>query len=174
MMPPCRLNPDFRRAWPRPAGKSQRAIYLVAGVAQQRGTSARARNLYVSDWYKAARAYVEAVGARWYILSAQHGAVLPGRVIAPYDLTLLSMSARERREWGKRAAAQLDERIALRVPVVFIAGRLYRDGLADWAADRATAPLAGMKLHQQRVWLAEQARDARDLARQLAFSLEPA
>jgi len=85
-----------------------RPVHLVACVAENRSRPARARDLYQSDWFRKARAYVEAHGGRWFILSALHGAVPPGRVIEPYDLALAAMSADDHRDWGARTAAQLD------------------------------------------------------------------
>lgn len=144
-----------------------RPVHLVACVAEKRPRAARARDLYQSDWFRKARAYVETQGGRWFILSALHGALQPGRVIDPYNVTLATMTAEERRAWGERVAAQLAGQIGLHTPVVMLAGRLYRDPLARWAGSRATVPMQGMGIGQQKAWLAQQARDARDRAAQL-------
>lgn len=144
-----------------------RPVHLVACVAEKRPRAARARDLYQSDWFRKARGYVETQGGRWFILSALHGALQPGRVIEPYDVTLATMTAEERRAWGERVAAQLAGQIGPHTPVVILAGRLYRDPLARWAGSRATVPMQGMGIGQQKAWLAQQARDARDRAAQL-------
>lgn len=141
-----------------------RPVHLVACVGQKRPTPARAADLYQSDWFTKARAYVEAQGGRWFILSALHGLVRPARIIDPYNVTLGDMSAAERRAWGERVAAQLAEAIGPRTPVVFLAGRFYRDPLAAWAGARATTPMQGMGIGQQKAWLLQATRELHDRA----------
>lgn len=139
-----------------------RPVHLVACVGQKRPAPARARDLYQSDWFKKARAYVEARGGRWFILSALHGLVSPASVIEPYNVTLADMTAADRRAWGARVAAQLAAKIGPRTRVVILAGRFYRDPLADWAGDRATIPMEGLGIGEQKAWLAQQLADLRD------------
>ena len=88
-----------------------RPVHLVACVGQKLPQPARADNLYQSDWFRKARAYVTAQGGRWFILSALHGLVPPSRLIEPYNVTLGDMTAAERRAWGERVSAQLVEQI---------------------------------------------------------------
>ena len=133
-----------------------RPVHLVACVSQKQPEPARARDLYQSDWFRKARAYVAAQGGRWFILSAHYGLVAPGRVIAPYDVTLATMPAAERRAWGVRVSAQLAEQIGARTPVVMLAGRHYRDPLAAWAGSRVRVPMEGLGIGQQKAWLAAQ------------------
>lgn len=59
-----------------------------------------AKDLYISDWFVKARAYVEQAGDEWFILSAEYGLVSPETVIAPYERTLNTMGIAERRAWG--------------------------------------------------------------------------
>jgi len=129
-------------------------VYLVACVAQKLPNAAPAADLYQSDWFRKARAYVELQGAPWFILSALHGVVAPDEVIAPYDHTLLVQTARERRLWGELVTTQLAARIGATCPIVFLAGRLYREPLAAWAGDRAAVPMQGLGIGQQKAWLA--------------------
>ena len=62
--------------------------YLVACVSQKLDRRAPAAELYRSDWFRKALAYVEGTGARWFILSAAHGLVSPDQRLDPYDVTL--------------------------------------------------------------------------------------
>ncbi len=133
-----------------------RPVHLVACVSQKRAEPARARDLYQSDWFRKARAYVTAQGGRWFILSAHHGLVAPARMIEPYNVTLGDMPAIERRAWGERVSAQLAEQIGPRTPVVILAGRRYRDPLAAWAGTRASVPMEGLGIGQQKAWFAAQ------------------
>ena len=139
-----------------------RAVHLVACVAQKRPEAARACDLYQSDWFRKARSYVTVQGGRWFILSALHGLLSPRRLIEPYSLSLADVTAAERRAWGERVSAQLAEQIGPRTPVVVLAGRLYRDPLAGWLGTRATVPMEGLGIGQQKAWLAHQVREARE------------
>jgi hypothetical protein len=51
------------------------------------------------------RAWVERTCDRWFILSAKHGLVEPGRVLAPYDETLTDLPRAGRRSgyWTLRS-----------------------------------------------------------------------
>lgn len=141
-------------------------VYLVACVGQKLSTAARARDLYRSDWFKKARAYVETQNGRWFILSAEHGLVRPTARIEPYDTSLAAIGAAGRAQWGQRVAAQLDEAIGprFRGDLIFLAGRNYRDPLLSYAGKRARAPMAGLGIGGQKGWLAERIREARDRA----------
>lgn len=137
-------------------------VHLVACVSQKAPHRARARDLYCSDWFKKARAYVTAQGGRWFILSAQYGLVTPTQHIEPYDLTLGDLTAAERRSWGAGVAGQLAVAIGARTPVVFLAGRHYRDPLSNWAGKRATVPMAGLGIGEQKAWLAGEVAKIRE------------
>lgn len=147
-----------------------RPVHLVACVGQKGDRPAPARDLYRSDWFRKARAYVTLQGGRWFILSALHGVVRPTQRIAPYDLTLGCMSAADRRAWGERVSEQLAAVIGPHTPVVILAGRFYRAPIAAWAGDRATVPMQGLGIGEQKAWLAgqiEQLHEARMQAAQL-------
>ena len=139
-----------------------RPVHLVACVGQKLPHAARAGYLYQSDWFRKARAYAMLQGGRWFILSALHGLVAPSRMIEPYNVSLGDLGAAERRAWGDRVSAQLADAIGPRTPVVILAGRLYRDPLATWAGSRATVPMEGMGIGQQKAWLARQISEARE------------
>lgn len=131
-------------------------IYLVACVSQKLDRRARAAELYRSDWFRKARTYVEETGSLWFILSAAHGLVGPNDELEPYNVTLRDLAAAERRLWGKMTVSQLRSTIGARHPgpIVFLAGRLYREPLLDFAGARAIIPMAGMGIGQQKAWLA--------------------
>ncbi len=148
------------------AGGTARRIYLVACVAQKLDRRARAADLYRSDWFRKARTYVEQTGDRWFILSAAHGLVKPSQRLAPYDATLRDLTAAERRLWGEKTTRQLRRAIGPHHagPIVFLAGRLYREPLLAFAGDRATIPMLGMGIGQQKSWLAAQIAEEREHA----------
>lgn len=128
-------------------------VYLVACVAQKRAEASLAADLYVSGWFRKARAYVEARGGRWYILSAKYGLLAPDTVIDPYEQSLNTMPSDERRTWSSRVVGQLDEVVGANAKVIFLAGERYRSGLVAWAAGRYEVPMQGLAIGQQKAWL---------------------
>jgi hypothetical protein len=132
-------------------------MHLIACCAGKLGHAAPARFLYTSDLFRKSVAYVEARGEPWLILSALHGVVDPDAVIAPYDVTLVSMSRREREQWGAFAADALwrwsDSEF------VMLAGTSYREPMMAshiWRARgyTASAPMQGLGIGEQKAWLA--------------------
>jgi hypothetical protein len=63
-------------------------VALVPCVKAKRDEPSPASQLYDSTWFRKARAYAEAKADTWRVLSAKHGAVHPGKIIAPYDASL--------------------------------------------------------------------------------------
>lgn len=132
------------------------AVFLVSCVSSKQVQPAPARLLYQSDWFVKARAFVEARGSRWFILSALHGVVAPEQVIAPYERTLNTMPVEERRQWAARAHAQLAPLLAGRHRIVFLAGQRYREYLAPALARdgfQIEVPMEGLRIGEQRAWL---------------------
>lgn len=134
-------------------------VVLVSCVGKKLAEPARAADLYQSTWFKKARAYAEAMGDRWYILSAKHGLIRPGQLISPYDLTLNSMSKSERWEWAWQTWAwSTPELNPLKDELIMLAGRRYRGFLVPWWEARGfvvRVSMRGMKIGQQLRWLAE-------------------
>jgi len=129
-------------------------IYLVACVAKKLDREAPAADLYQSDWFRKARAYVRMQGEPWYILSAKHGLVAPDDLVAPYEQTLNTMGAKERRAWAKpvmRSVLQLAP-----AKVIILAGRKYRDDLiAPLRGEgiEVVVPMEGLGIGEQLQWL---------------------
>lgn len=118
---------------------NDRAIYLVCCVSKKRATPSPAKDLYESELFGRARAYVEATGCPWFILSAKHGLVAPDEVIAPYDETLNTMDVEERRVWAEKVQEQMDERLPAAERIVIFAGKRYREFLMPYLMRRAYA-----------------------------------
>lgn len=143
-------------------------LHLVACVAGKGDKPCAARDLYRSDWFTKARAYVESIGAPWRILSAMHGLIDPDAQLEPYDFTLIGKPIWQRWEWGERVLRQLGDVIPDNAPVVLLAGRIYRDALtgtkqnpqpmAHWL--NASAPMEGLGIGEQKAWLVQNARRA--------------
>ncbi len=135
-------------------------VYLVSCVSRKRERACEARDMYVSELFRKARRHVEASGCPWFVLSAEHGLVEPGQVIAPYERTLNSMGIADRRVWAVRVAAQLAETIPNLSRVVFLAGERYREFLARVLSEREVAvsvPMQGLRIGEQLRWLGQHA-----------------
>src|SRR5258708_6886513 len=87
--------------------------FLVSCVGKKGAIATRARDLYTSDWFSKARAYVEVSRAPWFILSAEYGLLAPDEVIAPYEKTLNRMGVAERRGWAERVMVQMDNELPI-------------------------------------------------------------
>lgn len=132
----------------------QTPVFLVSCVSLKRAEMTEAQELYVSDWFKKARRYVQGRGA-WYILSAEHGLLSPSTVIAPYERTLNRMTVSERRAWASRVVGQLAEALPHTRHFVVLAGFKYREFLKDYLISRGEVeiPLEGLKIGEQLAYL---------------------
>lgn len=137
-----------------------KTVYLIACCKTKAASPMAARDLYQSDLFVKSREFAEAAGAPWCVLSAAHGLVHTDQVIEPDDQTLADLLPRERREWARRVIAQLDAAVPPGVLTVFLAGRLYREGLLEWAGRRFFVPMAGLSLGEQKRWLIRKLADA--------------
>lgn len=138
-------------------------VFLVSCVSAKCSSAAPARDLYLSAWFRKARAWVESHGGRWFILSAAHGLVPPDQIIQPYEKTLKAMPVGERRAWASRVLASLATRLtwAPAEVVVVLAGERYREFLLEplkALVPRVEVPLAGLGIGEQLAWLNVHAR----------------
>lgn len=83
-------------------------VILLSCVKTKREHGAPAKDLYVSDYFMKMRAYAEASGRPWFILSAEHGLLHPDDWVEPYERYLPDTPRGYRKAWGQKAAAQLE------------------------------------------------------------------
>lgn len=137
-------------------------IGIVACSKTKLAHAAPAKDLYTSQLFRATHAHCEASYDRWLILSALHGLVEPDQIIEPYDLTLTTMSAAERREWAAMVSMQPladDLRVAAYegMGAIYLhAGVLYRQA---FQRGKIMVPLEGLGIGQQLGWYAARARE---------------
>ena len=145
-------------AWRHSCQTHYETIYLISCVSKKRSTPVRARDLYTSDWFLKARDYVESTGSPWFILSAEHGLVLPERTLAPYERTLNAMRKPERQTWATRVKAQTETSLPAADRIVVLAGIRYREFLLDYLRQRAETvevPMEGLGIGRQLHYLTE-------------------
>lgn len=131
------------------------AVFLVSCVGQKLAQPAPARDLYTSDWFRKARAFVEShTSGPWGILSALHGLVPSTTELAPYDLTLSDYNQADRLRWGQRTALSIRHVFPMHTPLVILAGRQYRDLILGYLTGYdVQVPMAGLGIGQQKAWL---------------------
>ncbi|MCH8876803.1 MAG: hypothetical protein IIA89_08250 [Chloroflexi bacterium] len=86
----------------------------------------------------------------------------PGHVIEPYDLSLRSMTAAERRMWAKGVVRSLVPRLNSSDRVVLLAGKLYRENLVRPIREhgcKVEIPMEGLKVGEQLQWLNERLKE---------------
>lgn len=132
-------------------------LVLVACVKSKRATPAPARDLYTSALFLKERAYAEALGVPWFILSAEHGLVTPDEVLEPYERYLPTTPANYRLEWGMRVANRLSALVgSIKGSVVEVhAGRVYLDAVRsrlEALGAVVTDPLHGLRFGHRLAW----------------------
>ena len=135
-------------------------VYLVSCVKGKQTSAAAAKDLYTSDWFRKARAYVEPTGMPWFILSAEYGLLHPDQRIAPYEKTLNKMRSWERKRWAKKVIHQMEHKLPKAEQIVVLAGVKYREHLITYLRDKAPSvkvPLKGLPFGKQKRWFNEQA-----------------
>lgn len=131
-------------------------LCLVSCVKPKLPQRAPARDLYVSPFFRKARAYIEGQRWPWFILSAEHGLLHPDVVVAPYDRTLTNMRVRQRRAWASGVMQALEGQLADVKTVVVLAGARYREFLEPALQTRGIdvrVPMAGLRIGEQLSWL---------------------
>jgi hypothetical protein len=153
-------EPPDAAAQPAPGNAMKAAdsrVILLGCVKSKLGHRARAKDLYVSPLWRGRRAYAEASGCPWLILSAKHGLLDPEQTIAPYDVALAHLDADARCQWGPRAIHALTERYGSLTGMTFEvhAGDAYYLAIASRLAELGATlsrPLAGLGMGSQLGW----------------------
>jgi hypothetical protein len=171
--------------------KTASDVVLIGCCGSKLDHAAPARELYTSTLFKKARAYAEALGGEWAILSALHGLVMPDQVLEPYDCTFKDVRARSSspsaavEEWGRKTQAALRARWP-GARFVFLGGRDYAACLRGYGStvvsgrtiDRlnpldAAEPLAGLGIGERLAWLDRETERLQRIERVLDLSNEP-
>jgi len=134
-------------------------LFLVSCVSKKKTERTCASDLYMkSAWFVKVRRLVEATGAPWFILSAEHGLLSPDAEIDPYNRTLNDMSPKERRAWADRVKGLMDIKLPEADEVVVLAGQKYRENLMPYLRQRYASvrvPMKGLTIGRQLKWLGD-------------------
>jgi hypothetical protein len=143
-------------ALPKAPPRPEATVFLVSCVGAKQTMAGPAKDLYISDWFRKARRYVERRNGVWFILSAKYGLISPEQVIEPYDCTLNDMPITERLRWSERVMRQMTESIPGARHIVFLAGTRYREFLTGHLSKRgitSECPMQGLRIGEQLSWL---------------------
>ena len=132
-------------------------IVLLSCVSKKLDHPAPAAELYTSPLFRLSLAYARQLQPdAIHILSAKYGLVDLDQVIAPYDVTLNTMPAAERRAWAQRVLEQLAQRYDLEHDhFIILAGQRYRQYLVPHLA-YVEIPLQGLPIGKQLQFLKQQ------------------
>ena len=131
-------------------------IVLISCVSKKLSYKAEAGDLYISPLFRMNLKYAQQFSPdKVFILSAKYGLVQLYEKIEPYDKTLNSMSARERKSWATRVVSQLRRHCNLEKDhFVILAGQKYRQYLLPHLKSYEI-PLAGLPIGKQLQFLKE-------------------
>lgn len=130
-------------------------VALVACGRTKRAHPSPAQDLYTSALFQKSRAYAETVSDRWFIISAQHGLLDPGSVVAPYDRSLHDLDREERRAWATSVVRDVLADTPPSSEFVILAGAQYRADIVPALLEeghRVSVPLAGKGIGEQLAW----------------------
>jgi len=134
-----------------------RTVVLISCVSQKLNHKSKAKNLYISTLFKKNMAYTEKLQpAKAYILSAKYGLLELDDEIEPYDLTLNTMGAKQKKIWAKNVLEQLQKAEDVKnTNFIFLAGVNYRKNLVEHMP-HYDVPMAGLKIGKQLQFLTRQ------------------
>lgn len=114
-------------------------ISLVGCGSAKRDDPSPARDLYTSGYFSKKREYAEELADRWYVLSAEHGILLPDSTIDPYDTSIDDLDQEELESWSSTVIETISLLEDDAIEIDLLAGRGYiepiRDGLDDLGHD---------------------------------------
>jgi cytoplasmic iron level regulating protein YaaA (DUF328/UPF0246 family) len=128
-----------------PGAYTMKPLYLIACSNAKLDHAAPAGQLYTGQAFKLAMKAAERAGADVIILSALHGAMFPDLPVSPYNVTLSTMPASQRRQWAANVSHALNEYRGREITV--LAGKHYAAAVEGWP--NVSRPLAGLGIGQQ-------------------------
>ncbi len=134
-------------------------IVLLSCVKSKKPHPAPAGVIYTSDLFRKALVYAQSLHPdRIFILSAEHGLLDPDQRIEPYEKSLNTMGAAERKAWAERVLARLSGFASLQDDdFVILAGKRYREHLVS-RMRHVSIPLEGLGIGKQLSWYKKNAR----------------
>lgn len=127
-----------------------KTIVLISCVKKKLDTKSKAKDLYISSFFKKSLAYAQSLKPdSVYILSAKYGLLDLNKEIDTYDLTLNSFNKEDLIFWSKNTLNQLRDVADLENDkFIFLAGENYRKYLVSEIKNYET-PMMGLGIGKQ-------------------------
>ena len=126
-------------------------IRLISCVKSKANKRCEAKDMYVSPLFKYMYAYAKKRCKEVYILSAKYGLLSENTPIAPYNVTLNSMSERQKKEWAKNIMLSLSKRYDLNKETFLIMGG--QNYVKYLNITNTIQPLKGLSMGNRLHWL---------------------
>ena len=135
-------------------GSLMKTVFLISCVKTKLNRAAKAKDLYTSDLFKKSYQYALSLDPSVIlILSAKYGLLSPERIIEPYEMTLNTMKAADRKEWSANILEDLTKYADIeRDKFIFLCGVKYRQYLLPGICNYEI-PMIGLRNGQQKQWL---------------------
>ena len=134
-------------------------IVFLSCVKSKQKRQCEAQEMYVSDLFVKSLNYAKSLKPRKiFILSAKYGLLELSDVITPYELTLNSMTERQRKVWAYKVIQQCQAKnIDFDEPALFLCGANYRKYVMT-KFKNAEAPLKNLGIGRQLKFYKENTR----------------
>ena len=134
--------------------RNEMNIVLISCVKTKTQHRCKAKNLYVSTWFRYAWQYAQSLKPkRIFILSAKHGLLDPDDVIDPYQETLNKKSAAGIRVWAEQVLEKLGQKTELQNDhFTILAAVKYRKQIVPQLIHHEV-PMEKKRFGQQLQWL---------------------
>lgn len=125
-------------------------IVLISCVKSKLKVPAKAEDLYTSTLFQSNLRYARHLKPdAIFILSAKHGLLDLDQIIAPYEMTLNTMTEPEKKAWSRKVLGSLQQKVDIKSDMfVFLAGVNYRKYLIPELA-HYEIPLEGLAFGKQ-------------------------
>jgi len=138
-------------------------IVLVSCSSGKESKAMPAEKLYNSDLFKKQMEYAKKLAPdnNVYIISAKYHLVPLSKTIAPYNLTLKEMPAKEREKWAEVVLKQIQEKghNLQKDKFVILAGNAYRQYLEPHMKN-VEVPFEGLRIGQQKKALLQKLKES--------------
>jgi cytoplasmic iron level regulating protein YaaA (DUF328/UPF0246 family) len=124
-------------------------VSFISCVKEKRKGKYKAKDLYISDFFKKSLKYCLNTHDKVYILSAKYGLLDLEDMIEDYDMTLNDFSKSQRIEWSDKVYEQVQPRIDDNDTLYFYVGQNYREFLLPLLKNTFHIPLEGLGIGQQ-------------------------
>lgn len=130
-------------------------IAIISCVKTKKQGRMKAKELYCSALFKYSYKYASTYFDKVFILSTLYGLLEPDDCIDHYELTLNSMTAKQKHDWAIRTAKELTNKTQPTDILHYFCGLNYRKNLIKKLPNPYTEPLKGLSFGQQLRWYKE-------------------